>query len=116
MYETLAVLGLFVFSYSIVAGRIEKTWISGPIIFCLFGFLVGTHGFNLLPLAADSERIKTLAELTLAMVLFTDAASANIKVLRRNANIPARLLLIGLPLTLVLGYLVGWALFGQPTR
>ena len=113
MYETLAVLGLFVFSYSIVAGRIEKTWISGPIIFCLFGFLVGTHGFNLLPLAADSEQIKTLAELTLAMVLFTDAASANIKVLRRNANIPARLLLIGLPLTLVLGYLVGWALFGQ---
>ena len=113
MYETLAVLGLFVFSYSLAAGRIEKTWISGPIIFCLFGFLVGTHGFNLLPLAADSEQIKTLAELTLAMVLFTDAASANIKVLRRNANIPVRLLLIGLPLTLGLGYLIGWALFGQ---
>jgi len=113
MYETLAVLGLFVFSYSLAAGRIEKTWISGPIIFCLFGFLVGTHGFNLLPLAADSEQIKILAELTLAMVLFTDAASANMKVLRRNTNIPARLLLIGLPLTLVLGYLAGWALFGQ---
>lgn len=113
MYETLAVLALFTFIYSLVAGRIEKTWISGPIIFCAFGVLVGPHGLNLLPVAADPEGIKQMAELTLAMVLFTDAADANMAVLRRNANLPARLLLIGLPLTIGLGFLVGWVLFGQ---
>ncbi len=113
MYETLAVLGLFTFIYSLIAGRVEKTWVSGAIIFCIFGVLVGPHGFNLLPLASDSEQIKTLAELTLAMVLFSDAASANMQVLRRNSRLPVRLLLIGLPLTIALGYLVGQLLFGQ---
>ncbi len=113
MYETLAVLALFAFIYSLIAGRIEKTWISGPIIFCAFGVLVGPHGLNLLPIAAEPEEIKQMAELTLAMVLFTDAADANMAVLRRNAILPARLLLIGLPLTIGLGFLVGWVLFDQ---
>ena len=113
MYETLAVLALFMFIYSRVAGGIEKTWVSGPIIFCIFGVLVGPRGFDILPVAADAESIKTMAELTLALVLFSDAAGANIDVLRRNARLPARLLLIGLPLTIGLGYLAGRLLFGH---
>ncbi len=113
MYESLAVLSLFIFLYSIAAGKIEKTWISGPIIFCGFGVMIGPHGLNVLPLASDSETIKRLAELTLALVLFTDASNANIEVLRRNARMPARLLLVGLPLTIGLGWLAGWLLFGQ---
>jgi NhaP-type Na+/H+ or K+/H+ antiporter len=45
--------------------------------------------------------------LTLALVLFTDAAGADLGVLRRTARLPVRLLLIGLPLTIALGYLTG---------
>jgi NhaP-type Na+/H+ or K+/H+ antiporter len=37
------------------------------------------------------------------MVLFADAANADLGMVRRSATIPARLLLIGLPLTIVLG-------------
>ncbi len=113
MYETLAVLALFTTVYSLIGGRIERSWISGPIIFCTFGVLVGPRGFDLLPIAADSATIKTLAELTLALILFTDAASPNFAVLRKNTQIPIRLLLIGLPLTIALGYLVGIILFGS---
>ena len=47
--------------------------------------------------------LRTLAELTLALVLFTDAASADLRVLRVSYAIPERLLLIGLPLTILLG-------------
>jgi NhaP-type Na+/H+ or K+/H+ antiporter len=113
MYELLTVLALFTFIYSLVADRIEKTWISDAMLFCTFGMLVGPGGLNVIPLAADSESIKTLAELTLALLLFTDASSANLQVLRRNALLPVRLLAIGLPLTIALGYLVGWLIFGQ---
>jgi len=112
MYETLAILAIFTFVYSIIGGRIERSWLSGPIIFCTFGVLVGPRGFNLLPIAADSATIKSLAELTLALILFTDAASVNFAALRKNAQIPLRLLLIGLPLTIALGCLVGTILFG----
>ncbi|MGD9050598.1 MAG: hypothetical protein PVG17_02045 [Desulfobacterales bacterium] len=96
MYQTLAILALFVLIYSSVAGRVERSWISGPIVFTIFGLLIGPVGLNLLSFETDRETIKTLAELTLA--LFTDAAGADIGVLRKTKALPIRLLLIGLPL------------------
>ena len=104
MYETLALLAVFVLIYSSIAGAVERSWISGPIIFTLFGLLIGPIGLDALSLQADRELIKILAELTLAMVLFTDAASADMRVLKKYSEVPARLLLIGLPLTILLGF------------
>ena len=111
MYETLALLALFVLIYSSTAGAVERSWISGPIIFTLFGLLIGPVGLDVLSLEADREMIKALAEATLALVLFTDAAGANIGVLRKTSGIPVRLLLIGLPLTILLGFGFGVLLF-----
>ena len=107
MYETLALLAGFALVYSAVAGAVERTWISGSIIFTAFGLLIGPMGFNLLSLETDRETIRTLAEVTLAMVLFTDAASADMVVLKKNRGLPIRLLLIGLPLTILLGFGIG---------
>jgi NhaP-type Na+/H+ or K+/H+ antiporter len=104
MYETLALLAVFVLVYSAVAGAVERAWISGPIIFTLFGLLIGPVGLDLLSLEADREMIKGLAEVTLAMVLFTDAAGADRGVLKKTSGLPARLLLVGLPLTILLGF------------
>lgn len=55
--------------------------------------------------------LRWLAELTLALVLFTDAVNADFDIVRRNIGVPERLLLIGLPLTIVLGFLVAMILF-----
>jgi NhaP-type Na+/H+ or K+/H+ antiporter len=110
LYESLALLAGFVLVYSLVASGIERTWVSGPIVFTVFGLLIGPIGLDLLSFETERETLKTLAELTLAMVLFTDAAGADLGVLRTTARLPARLLLIGLPLTIVLGYLVGLSL------
>jgi NhaP-type Na+/H+ or K+/H+ antiporter len=107
MYETLALLSVFILFYSSVAGAIERTWISGPIVFICFGLLIGPMGFDLLSWETDRETIRTLAEVTLALVLFMDAAGADIGVLKRTARLPARLLLIGLPLTILLGFGIG---------
>ncbi|MGD8755412.1 MAG: hypothetical protein PVF98_07085, partial [Desulfobacterales bacterium] len=110
MYQTLAILALFTLVYSSIAGRVERSWISGPIIFTLFGLLIGPIGLDLLSFKAERETIKALAELTLALVLFTDAAGADIGVLRKAKALPIRLLLIGLPLTILLGFGVGMLL------
>jgi len=82
-------------------------------VFTLFGLIIGPVALNLLSFKADGETIRTLAELTLALVLFTDAASADMGVLRRTEALPIRLLLIGLPLTILLGFGVGVLLFKQ---
>jgi hypothetical protein len=57
------------------------------------------------------EGLRLLAELTLAMVLFTDAANADFSIVKRNLGLPERLLLIGLPLTILLGFLFAAIVF-----
>jgi NhaP-type Na+/H+ or K+/H+ antiporter len=111
VYENGAVLALFVFGYSVIAGRVERSWISGPIVFTAAGAILGPNVLGLLRLDLDAEDLRVLAEATLAMVLFTDAANADLRVLRGAVVLPERLLLIGLPLTILLGFAVAWLLF-----
>jgi NhaP-type Na+/H+ or K+/H+ antiporter len=113
MYQELALLGLFVLIYSSVGGGIERTPISGPIIFTAFGLLVGPLGLDILSLEVNGETIRILAELTLALVLFTDAAGADLGVLRKTWGLPTRLLFLGLPLTILLGFGVGVLVFND---
>jgi sodium/hydrogen antiporter len=111
MYENAAILAAFLLIYSAIAGRIERSLISGPIVFTATGFILGADVLGVLRIHIDGEGLRLLAELTLAMVLFTDAANADFGVVRRNLGLPERLLLIGLPLTIVLGFLFAAIVF-----
>ncbi len=111
MYENLLILAAFIFLYSLVSGGLERTPINGAIVFIAFGLLMGPVGLGYLSLSLEAEGLRTLAELTLALVLFTDAANANLSVLKLNIRIPQRLLLIGLPLTILLGFGAGVLVF-----
>jgi len=115
MYENMAILAVFVLVYSLIAGRVDKMPLSGSMIYVAFGLLMGPVVLGALDFNIDTEGIRTLAELTLAFVLFTDAANANLGVLRKTYGLPVRLLLIGLPLTILAGFGVGLALFRDLT-
>jgi NhaP-type Na+/H+ or K+/H+ antiporter len=111
MYLDLVIFAVFILIYSTIAGAVERTWISGAIICTAFGLLIGPVGIDLISFKADREAVRTLAELTLALVLFIDAAGADMSVLKDFQRLPVRLLLIGLPLTILLGFGVGVLLF-----
>lgn len=111
MYENLLILAAFIFLYSLVSGGLERTIVNGAVVFTAFGLLMGPLGLGYLNLNVETEGLRTLAELTLALVLFTDAANANLGVLKFNIGIPRRLLLIGLPLTILLGFGAGVLVF-----
>ncbi len=115
MNESIAVLAAFVFFYSIVSGGLKKTPISGAIVFTAFGLAAGPLGLGILTLQVGAEGLRLLAELTLALVLFTDAANADLKELKHSFRIPQRLLLIGLPLTILFGFGAGILLFNELT-
>ncbi|MGK7930564.1 MAG: cation:proton antiporter [Microcystaceae cyanobacterium] len=110
-YPILAIFAAFTFVYSTLAGRLASTPISDAMVYVAFGFLFGTNGLGILQLSINSEGIRLLAELTLALVLFSDAANADLKILKSSVRFPSRLLLIGLPLTILLGVGVGKWLF-----
>ena len=59
--------------------------------------------------------MRTLAEATLALVLFSDASRIDFGKLRREVSLPVRLLGIGLPLTIVAGALAAALIFDQMT-
>lgn len=111
IYQNLAVLAAFLLIYSLIAGRFESKLVNGPLLFLLMGWLLGSGGLGLLSLSINSDGIKLLAELTLVIVLFSDAANTNWQVLAAHRALPMRLLLIGLPLTLIGGTLFGLWLY-----
>jgi NhaP-type Na+/H+ or K+/H+ antiporter len=111
MYENIAILAAIVLVYSAVAGRVARSWLSGPILFTAAGLIVGPLGLDVLRLEISASDLKALAEAALAMVLFTDAAHADLAVVRRAVGLPERLLLIGLPLTIGFGFVIAIPLF-----
>ena len=111
MYENAAMLAVLLLIYSAIAGRIERSLISGPIVFTAAGFILGADVLGILRIHIDGEGLRLLAELTLAMVLFTDAANSDFTIVKRNLGLPERLLLVGLPMTIVLGFLVTAVVF-----
>jgi NhaP-type Na+/H+ or K+/H+ antiporter len=115
MYGTVAVLAAIVFCYSVVADRLERTVVGGAITFTAIGLALGTSGVGALDLTLNTDALGILAELTLAMLLFVDAANADLRELARSAKLPRRLLLVGLPLTILLGVLTGSMLFDTLT-
>jgi NhaP-type Na+/H+ or K+/H+ antiporter len=115
LYAVLAILAATVLIYGAVAGRLERTPVSGAIVFVSIGFLLGPVGLGALELTVDTGEIRLLAELTLAMVLFVEAADADLGVLRRSFRIPTRMLAIGLPLTIALGFALGVPIFPDLT-
>ena len=110
-YQILAIIAAFAFLYSLVASRLERTPVSGALVYVICGLLCGTSLLGLVDLQLDAEVIARLAEITLAVVLFSDSAGANLKVLRKVEQLPVRLLLIGLPLTIALGFAAGYLIF-----
>ncbi|MGD8372249.1 MAG: cation:proton antiporter, partial [Syntrophobacterales bacterium] len=111
MYENLAILAAFAFIFSVVAGRIERSTITGPIIFIAFGLISGHYGLGFLNIDVKAVELRVVADLTLALVLFIDAANADLVTLRSHARIPFRMLLFGLPLCIALGAVVGILVF-----
>lgn len=115
MYGTVAVLAAIVFCYSVIADRLERTVFGGAIAFTAIGLALGTSGIGALQLSLNTDTLGILAELTLALLLFIDASTADLRELVRSAQLPKRLLLIGLPLTIIFGVLTGSMLFDTLT-
>jgi NhaP-type Na+/H+ or K+/H+ antiporter len=111
MYQNLAVLAALLVLYASLAGALESKPVNGPLLFLLAGLVAGPSGLGLLNLSLDRNDLRLLAELTLSIVLFNDAAKANLAQLRQSRSLPLRLLTLGLPLTLIAGWFAAWLMF-----
>ena len=109
----LVIVGLTLLLVAAVSRRLSSTPITPAMVVVAVGVLVGPLVLDYLTVRPTSSTVRTLAEATLAVVLFSDSSRVNLRALRREASMPVRLLGVGLPLTIALGGLVAMALFGS---
>ena len=109
-HSAYAVIATFIVLYGIVSKRLQSTIITDPIVFVIFGFCLSS---SVSGLVTDKSHvfINTIANLTLILILFSDASRINLRLFWREGNLPMCLLGIGLPLTILAGVFVGVVIF-----
>jgi len=100
-----ALVALFFVAYALLAKRLERLNITGPMVFLAAGLLYRLLGLPELLTGLTEDIFMLLMTLTLALLLFADASTLQLAALRKSKSVPMRLLLIGLPLTVVAGWL-----------
>ena len=105
----LALIVALFLGYALVSRRLEHSPVTGPMIFTGAGVLAALilvkQGASIGTLALDvrDDAIQILLEMTLVIILFSDAVLIDTRAIRKEAFLPGRLLGIGLPMTIVFG-------------
>ncbi len=107
----LALVALLLAGYALIAGPLDRRSIPSALAFVTVGFLASEEVSGLISLDPEAEPIKLLAEAALTLLLFADASTIRTRALRRDAAVIARLLIVGLLLTIVLGTVGALLLF-----
>ena len=104
-------IALLVLLYGYISKALAVVNVSGPMFFAGLGLLVSPLGLNLSQVDVNAEFVTIIVEIALVLVLFSDAALLDLKLLRRSWQLPARLLVVGLPITILLGTFTAQLIF-----
>ena len=107
----LPIVAVLLIGYGAVSARLQTSVVTEAMVFVVAGLLLGGWALDVIDVGPANTVVLLLAEVTLAVVLFTDAVRVKLPRLRHEAAVPLRLLGIGLPLTIVAGTLVGLLVF-----
>lgn len=101
---------MLVLGYALVSEQVNRSYIAPALIFMLLGMALGPFGLHLLEAGPGTEGYTVLAQLALAVILFNQAANLNFNRIRLHGPVTLRLLIVGIPVTVVLGALTAAAL------
>ncbi|MGJ8570856.1 MAG: cation:proton antiporter [Hoeflea sp.] len=110
MHFDLVVLGILIafVVYSLMTRAIDRSLLTLPIIFMCLGYALSEQLRGAAPPDVLHAGKRLLAEITLVLVLFSDASHVQFSQLKQSWRLPFRMLVIGLPLSIGLGTLVTW--------
>lgn len=98
-------------AYGMLTGRLARWQVTGPMVFTAAGVLLGPGLLGVFDIELDGESTRVLAEVTLVLVLFGDASRLDFARLRRQGVLPARMLVVGMPVIIAAGAAAAVALF-----
>jgi sodium/hydrogen antiporter len=109
---TMALVGLVIVVAALLSGFIERSGLPQVAVFLALGAMLGPSGLGLLAVGLNSPLLRVVATLSLALVLFTDAVSLNIREARQHSGLALLVLGPGTILSAGLIALAAWALLG----
>ncbi|WP_268761379.1 cation:proton antiporter, partial [Frankia sp. AvcI1] len=109
--SAVAVVAVTLMAYALVDQRLGQTPISGALVFTAAGLLASEQVAGLITSSVGEHGVGAVLELTLVLVLFTDAMGAGLGSWVTEAPLPGRLLGIGFPLTIAVGWVLASVLF-----
>src|SRR5262245_15502738 len=110
----IVILAIFVslfFLFCLVSGRLERSILTAPILFTVAGMMMFSFLPAMVKAGLSRDIFLGLAEVGLVLLLFTDASQTKLESLRDAGSLPARLLTIGMLLTIALGALAALVIF-----
>ncbi len=109
MQTGLLIIMFCAIAYAMFAKRLSSTMVTAPMIFLALGYLLSTSG--MMHQAHTEELLHIVAEVALIILLFVDATQIDFAALRKQHVLPQRMLLIGLPLSVLIGTMVAMVLY-----
>lgn len=103
MEQGIVLFFVLIVLYTLFALWLGRYSITMPMVFVILGALTGPDGLGWTDFSLGTTGVETLTEITLALLLFADAATLSFRQVRDDASLPARLLFIGLPLVILVG-------------
>ncbi|MDO7085676.1 cation:proton antiporter [Pseudocolwellia sp. AS88] len=90
-----------VITYAMLAKRLSTTILTAPMVFLGMGYLMSQSG--MIHIGDAHETVYLIAEISLVVLLFLDASQINLRRLKKQRSWPLRMLLIGIPLSILIG-------------
>jgi NhaP-type Na+/H+ or K+/H+ antiporter len=87
----------------VVSGLVMRWYIAPALIFVLCGIALGPFGLDVIDVGTKASNFTLPAELALTVILFNQASTHDLSAAVRRRGVPFRLLVIGIPLSVVLG-------------
>jgi NhaP-type Na+/H+ or K+/H+ antiporter len=109
---TATALGLLLIIGALLSGLAQRSFLSLTALFVLAGFAVGAGGLGWVDFRARSGFVEDLAFVALIVILFRDGLEVEGEMLQREWRLPARKLVLAMPITAGIVALAAHALIG----
>jgi NhaP-type Na+/H+ or K+/H+ antiporter len=107
----LIALAIVIFGWSLLSEQFAARNLTGPLVFLTAGLLLANASWGIVSVDIQSSTVHVMAEVTLALLLFADASMVPLGRARQELPLTARLLGVGLPLSIVAGTVLAVLLF-----
>lgn len=110
--STLALVGAVILVGALLSGFIERSGVPQVAVLLGLGAVLGPAGLGLLEINLDSPILRTVATLSLVLVLFTDALTIDLREVRQHSLLTMIVVGPGTLISAALVGLAGWGLLG----